>query len=153
MKRSWTAALGFGLAAAAVLAAQPPREGAPKASRKPSPAPAPASASKVERGAYIVEHLSRCGQCHTPRDENGNLLMTRMLSGAPIPVRSPYPDQSWAFAAPNIRGLAGYTDEEGVRLLMDGLTRGGTPPRPPMQQFGMKREDAEAVVAYLKSLK
>ena len=151
MKRSWTAALGIGVAAAAVLAAQPPREAAQKPSRKA--APAPATSSKVERGAYIVEHLSRCGQCHTPRDENGNLLMTRMLSGAPIPVRSPFPDESWAFAAPNIRGLAGYTDEEGVRLLTDGLTRGGTPPRPPMQQFGMKREDAEAVVAYLRSLK
>ncbi|MGH9443925.1 MAG: c-type cytochrome [Thermoanaerobaculia bacterium] len=136
----WAAA-GIGLAAAALFAVQ-----------KPADRSAP-SVPSVERGAYIVEHLSRCGQCHTPRDEKGSLIVTRWLSGAPIPVRSPFPGQPWAFAAPNIRGLVGYTDEEGVRLLTDGLTRDAKPPQPPMQQFGMKREDAEAVVAYLRSLK
>jgi mono/diheme cytochrome c family protein len=114
---------------------------------------AKAAAPPSDRGAYIVEHLSRCGQCHTPRDESGNLVMTRMLSGAPIPLRSPFPDRPWAFAAPNIRGLAGYTDEEAIRLLTEGVTRGGTPPQLPMQEFGMNREDAAAVVAYLRSLK
>jgi mono/diheme cytochrome c family protein len=129
------------LAAAALVAVQ-----------KPAPKTA-APASQLERGAYIVEHLSRCVQCHTPRDDDGNLILTRMLSGAPIPVRSPFPGQPWAFAAPNIRGLVGYTEEEGIRLLTEGITRNGTPPRLPMQQFGMNREDAQAVVAYLKSLK
>lgn len=141
MKVLWLSGAGAGLAAAALFAVQRP---AVTAAVAPSP---------VERGAYIVEHLSRCVQCHTPRDENGNLIMTRMLSGAPIPVRSPFPGQPWAFSAPNIRGLVGYTNEEGIRLLMEGVTRNGTPPRLPMQQFGMNREDAQAVVAYLKSLK
>lgn len=139
MNRFGTSALGIALAAGALFAVQRP---AAKAAAAPS-----------DRGAYIVEHLSRCGQCHTPRDESGNLVMTRTLSGAPVPLRSPFPGQSWAFAAPNIRGLAGYTDEEAIRLLTEGVTRGGTPPQLPMQQFGMTREDAAAVVAYLRSLK
>jgi mono/diheme cytochrome c family protein len=141
MKRLWAAGAGFGLAGAALLAAQKPAE-------KPA-----ASLSNVDRGAYIVAHMSMCVQCHTPRDESGALIMTRLLAGAPIPVSSPFPGHPWAFRAPNIRGMIGYTEEEGVRLLMEGITRNGTPPRPPMQQFGMNREDAEAVVAYLKSLR
>ncbi len=130
---------GIALAAGALFAVQRPA--------------ARAAAAPSDRGAYIVEHLSRCGQCHTPRDETGNLVMTRTLSGAPIPLRSPFLGQPWAFAAPNIRGFAGYTDEEAIRLLTEGVTRGGTPPQLPMQQFGMTREDAAAVVAYLRSLK
>ncbi len=139
MKLFWTSAAGLAFASTALLALPKGKTEAP--------------ASKMERGEYIVEHLSRCTQCHTPRDENGDLVRTRLLEGAPIPVSSPFPGQTWAYRAPNIRGMLGYTDEEGVRLLTDGITRNGTPPRPPMQQFGMNREDAEAVVAYLKSLK
>lgn len=139
MRIRMLAEAGIALAAGALFAVQRPA--------------AKAAALGLDRGAYIVEHLARCGQCHTPRDESGNLVMTRMLSGAPIPVRSPFPGQPWAFAAPNIRGLAGYTDEEAIRLLTEGVIRGGTPPQLPMQQFGMNHEDAVAVVAYLRSLK
>ena len=141
MKRLGTASAGCGLAVAALFAV-----------RKPAARPA-APLSKIDRGAYIVAHVSLCVQCHTPRDENGNLIETRLLSGAPIPLSSPYPGKPWAYRAPNIRGMVGYTEDEGIRLLMEGVTRNGTPPRPPMQQFAMNREDAEAVVAYLKSLK
>jgi len=55
--------------------------------------------------------------------------------------------------APAIAGLPGYTKEESIRLLMDGLTRDGRRPDPPMPQFRLNRADAEAVVAYLKSLR
>src|SRR5205814_10366240 len=121
--------------------------------------PAPVSPSSpggdvlAERGRYLVHQVALCVQCHSPRDENGRLLETRLLSGARIPVDSPFSGQPWAYQAPNIRGMVGYTEEEGVRLLTEGIIRGGTPPRPPMQQFHMTREDARAVVAYLKSLR
>lgn len=51
-----------------------------------------------------------------------------------------------------IKGLTGYTDEQEIRLLTTGITRNGTPPRPPMPPFRLTREDAAAVVAYLRSL-
>jgi len=117
-----------------------------------TPAPPP-SGSRVERGRYLVHQVALCVQCHSPRDENGRLLETRLLSGARIPVDSPFPGQPWAYQAPDIRGMVGYTDEEGIRFLTEGITRGGTPPRPPMQQFHLTVEDARAVVAYLKSLR
>lgn len=134
---AFLAAIGLGAAAAP--------SAPPAASSEPGTA--------VERGRYLVHRVALCIQCHSPRDENGKLLETQLLTGARIPVDSPFPGQPWAYHAPNIRGMLGYTDEEGVRLLTQGITRNGTPPKPPMQQFHMTREDARAVVAYLKSLR
>ena len=127
----------------------------PRATPPPAPAPpAPAGGDAlVEHGRYLVHQVALCVQCHSPRDESGRLLETRLLSGAPIPVASPFSGQPWAYQAPNIRGMVGYTEEEGIRLLTEGITRGGTPPRPPMQPFHLSRDDARAVVAYLKSLR
>ena len=123
------------------------------AAKAPAPPPPPAaSGAAIERGRYLVHDVALCIQCHSPRDEDGNLIATKLLTGARIPVRSPYPAQPWAYQAPNIRGMIGYTEAEGVRLLTEGITRGGTPPKPPMQRFHMTPEDARAVVAYLKSL-
>ena len=96
---------------------------------------------------------NRDHECHTPRDENGNLIRDEYLNGAPVPVKAPpYPQINWAVKAPAIVGLIGYTDEQGVRLLTSGVTRDGRVPNPPMPPFRMSVRDAEAVVAYLKSL-
>jgi mono/diheme cytochrome c family protein len=111
------------------------------------------SAGATQRGKYIVDHLAMCIQCHTPRNDAGDLIETQYLQGAPVPVKAPpYPNINWALKAPAIAGLIGYTRDEGVRLLMQGLTREGRVPNPPMPPFRMTRTDAEAVVDYLKSL-
>jgi hypothetical protein len=138
------------LTAAALFLPMALATGAPATKTAPS---APDADSRIEHGRYLVPQVALCVQCHSPRDENGRLLETRLLSGARIPVSSPFPSQPWAYQAPDIRGMVGYTDEEGIRLLTEGITRGGTPPRPPMQQFHLTVEDARAVVAYLKSLR
>jgi len=113
-----------------------------------------AGAALVGRGKYIVEDVALCVECHTPRDENGILQPKEYLKGAPIPVKStPYPQMKWALKAPAIAGLPGYTEEQGIRLLMEGVTRDGRRPDPPMPQYRLNRADAEGVVAYLKSLR
>jgi len=107
----------------------------------------------VTQGKYIVEDLAMCVECHTPRDESGNLIRDEYLNGAPVPVKAPpYPQINWAVKAPAIAGLIGYTNDQGVRLLTSGVTRDGRVPNPPMPPFRMSVRDAEAVVAYLKSL-
>jgi mono/diheme cytochrome c family protein len=107
----------------------------------------------VGRGKYIVEHVAMCVECHTPRDKTGRLIRDEYLNGAPVPVDSPpYPGMKWALKAPAIAGLPGYTKEEGVRLLTRGITSDGRTPNPPMPPFRLSIQDAEAVVAYLKSL-
>ena len=108
----------------------------------------------IGRGKYIVEHVALCSECHTPRDENGTLKPSEYLKGAPVPVKSPpYPQMKWALKAPAIAGLPGYTEEESIRLLTDGITRDRRKPDPPMPQYRLNRADAEAVAAYLKSLR
>jgi len=107
----------------------------------------------VSQGKYIVEDVAMCVECHTPRDKNGSLIADEYLNGAPVPVKGPpYPQINWAVKAPAIAGLIGYSKEEGVRLLTAGVTRDGRVPNPPMPPFRMSVQDAEAVVAYLKSL-
>lgn len=106
-----------------------------------------------ERGKYFVEHVAMCIECHTPRDDSGRLLRAKYLKGAPVPVKSPpYVQVKWALRAPAIAGLPGYTAEQGVRLLTEGITADGRRPDAPMPPFQFSRADAEAIVAYLKSL-
>jgi mono/diheme cytochrome c family protein len=113
-----------------------------------------AAASLTNRGKYIVDHVAMCIQCHTPRDARGELQSGQYLLGAPVPVNAPpFPDVKWAVKAPAIAGLSGYSTEQGIRLLMEGKTRDGRTPMPPMPPFRMNRADAEAVVAFLQSLK
>ena len=45
------------------------------------------------------------------------------------------------------------TDEDMIRLLTTGVWIDGSHLRPPMPQFRMSRDDAESVVAYLRSLR
>ena len=53
---------------------------------------------------------------------------------------------------PSGRGSSPPSDEELVQLLTTGIWKNGNHLRPPMPQFRMSREDAEAVVYYLRSL-
>lgn len=112
--------------------------------------PADATAG-VERGRYLVHRVAMCVECHTPRDREGHRIDERLLQGAPIPVASPFPEP-WAYSSPQIAGLPGFQREDVVTLLMTGRRPNGEAPLPPMPSFRMSREDATAVVAYLKSL-
>jgi mono/diheme cytochrome c family protein len=35
----------------------------------------------LQRGEYLVRSVAGCGECHTPRDAQGNLEMSEWLSG------------------------------------------------------------------------
>jgi mono/diheme cytochrome c family protein len=52
-------------------------------------APDPSRDAAINRGAYLVEVLGHCGECHTPRNFLGGTVDSRKLGGAPAPVRSP----------------------------------------------------------------
>jgi mono/diheme cytochrome c family protein len=106
----------------------------------------------VARGEYIVEGVAMCGQCHTPRDSAGVPDRSRWLHGAPVWLVSAEPVTDWPLQAPRIAGTPPGNDAELVTLLTTGIWRDGKPLRPPMPQFHMTREDADSVVAYLKSL-
>ena len=107
----------------------------------------------ISRGKYLVERVAMCVQCHTPRNQTGELLETRYLQGGPVPVSAPPNFRiDWAYKAPAIPGLPGYSIQDGIKLLTEGITPDGRVPKAPMPKFRLTRADAEAVVTYLKSL-
>jgi mono/diheme cytochrome c family protein len=109
-------------------------------------------AKLIARGKYIVEGLAACGDCHTPRNRDGDIDRTKWLAGAPVFYEPAQSVPGWAISAPRIAGIPPGRDAEVITLLTTSVWRDGKTPRPPMPRFHMTREDAEAVVAYLKSL-
>ena len=107
----------------------------------------------VERGRYLTHDVAMCVQCHSPRNDKGEIRRGEEFSGAKIPVASPFPGPPWAVQAPNLRGLLGFSDAAMFRLLAEGIAHTGAPPQPPMPPFRMNRADAAAIIAYLRSLK
>ena len=106
----------------------------------------------VARGQYIVEGVAVCGNCHTPRKPNGELDRSRWLAGAPVPYLPARPTSDWPSVAPRLAGLPPTSNAGMVTLLTTGVWVTGKPLRDPMPHFQMTRADAEAIVAYLKSL-
>jgi mono/diheme cytochrome c family protein len=118
---------------------------APAAPREPDP-------KLVERGRYLTHDVAMCVQCHSPRDRKGAIIREEEFRGAPNPFPPPFEGAPWAIRSVNIRGLGGLPEEAVIRLLTTGIGRRGTPPDPPMPPFRMSKADAEAIVAYLRSL-
>jgi mono/diheme cytochrome c family protein len=125
------------------------------ATQKPGGQKAPSSAAgqgNVERGRYLVENVAMCEECHTPRDRGGNLDESRRLQGAPIWIMPVRHTTNWAMNAPSLAGFEQFTDEQGEQILEHGVGPNGLPIQPPMHIYHMNHADAEAIIAYLRSL-
>ena len=107
---------------------------------------------QIERGKYLVEELGRCGECHTPRTPDGDLDGSRWLQGAPVWFKPIQPVRDWAYSAPPLAGLPGFSDADAMKVLERGVGPNGYPVRPPMHDYHMNHDDAAAIVAYLRSL-
>lgn len=111
------------------------------------------TSASIARGKYIVEGVAVCSQCHTPRRPDGQLDNSRWLAGASETYLPAQPQANWPVLAPRIGGTPPATDAEMVTLLTTGVWKTGRPLRRPMPPFRMTTADAEAVVAYLKSVR
>jgi Cytochrome c len=107
---------------------------------------------EVERGRYLVEEVAKCAECHTPRNEHGELKADAWLRGAPIWIKPVAPISNWADRAPALAGFPSFTEEQGERILEKGTGPEGEALRPPMHIYHMNHADAKAIIAYLKSL-
>ena len=112
-----------------------------------------AATGDVARGKYIVEDVAMCGNCHTPRLGDGQLDRTRWLAGASNPFLPAQPRAEWPINAPRLAGTPPTTNEGMITLLTTAVWIDGKPLKDPMPHFHMTRADAEAVVAYLRSLR
>ncbi len=113
----------------------------------PMAARADAQADQVSRGEYITR-AADCAACHTAP------------GGTPFAGGRAFILPFGVLYSPNITpdqgtGIAGYSDDEWVRVLHEGVGRGGKhlyPAMPYTSYTQMTREDALAVKAYLMSL-
>jgi mono/diheme cytochrome c family protein len=111
----------------------------------------PSPEHRVERGRNLVDKIAQCADCHTPRMATGELDRLRWLQGAPLGFK-PLMEMPWMPVAPGIAGLPGYTEEQGIAFFMTGVRPNGTKCLPPMPEYQLSRDEAAAMVAYLKSL-
>ena len=117
-----------------------------------TPEPQQRVTGNVERGRYLAEHVAMCVECHSGRDEQGNILDSGRYMGAPVPPGPPWAND-WALRAPRNKGLPGYDDAMAMRLLTQGaIGRDGAQLKLPMPRFRMNNQDAADVIAFLRSL-
>jgi mono/diheme cytochrome c family protein len=114
--------------------------------------PDPTKSAQINRGAYIVQGLGHCGECHNGRNLLGDTQMADALQGGPI--------EHWY--APNITsdvrdGIGKYTDDQVFTFLKTGVAPGMGVAAGPMAETihdslrKLADDDLHAIVAYLKS--
>ena len=115
------------------------------------------AAAKVEYGRYLVEEVGKCQECHTPKLESGELDKSKWLEGAVLDVGPLKEIKGWHKTSPGLTTdgrLWERWKEEGVRnFLITGLNPKGGKAEAPMPTYKLKPADADAIIAYLKSLK
>jgi mono/diheme cytochrome c family protein len=117
--------------------------------------------SPTERGEYLVNTIMACGNCHSPRDANGQLIKDKALSGG-LTFNTP----AFVATASNITpdretGIGSWSDVEIKRALIDGVRPDhGRLPGVPLAAImpanfykALLPDDLDAVVAYLRSVK
>jgi mono/diheme cytochrome c family protein len=145
--RSLKFALVGSMAVLALLMVRVPQTGAQEAKRT-----APAGAGDIARGAYLVNSVAMCPTCHTPHTSGGQLNQSQWLQGGPIVYLPAQPIPNWPLYEPRIGGTLPTSEAGMINLLTSGLWIDGKELRDPMPKFHMNRADAEAVVAYLKTV-
>lgn len=105
----------------------------------------------VARGEYLVENVGMCRDCHSPLGPQGP-DPARHLAGAELVFAPAITVPDWASTAPAIAGLPSLDDDDAIALLSTGALANGMTLRPPMPRYRLTRDDAIAVVAYLRSL-
>jgi mono/diheme cytochrome c family protein len=116
--------------------------------------PDPKQSPAWNRGAYLVQGLGHCNECHAPRNTFGAMVTEPFLAGGLVPVQNWYaPDLSMGANG----GLSGWNEADVVALLKTGRSRKGTA-FGPMADVVIRStqhlddSDLAAMATYLKSL-
>jgi mono/diheme cytochrome c family protein len=80
--------------------------------------PDPGKSASWNRGAYLVEALGHCAECHSPRNALGAIPEDRRFAGGPNPEgKGSVPN-----ITPHESGLKGWTKADVEEVLASGLT-------------------------------
>jgi mono/diheme cytochrome c family protein len=111
----------------------------------------PGKSSVLNRGAYLVEALGHCGECHTPRNWLGGPKKGRLLGGAKLDEGA---------AAPNLTPtrLKKLSDDDIRDILRTAMKPDGDVLSDTMAEVventtsKLTPQDLDALVAYLRAL-
>jgi mono/diheme cytochrome c family protein len=105
------------------------------------------------RGAYLVEALGHCGECHTPRRVTQSLDNSRKFAGGAIEGW-----QAYNITADKQSGIGGWTDDAVIAYLKTGHADGHSSASGPMAEAiadgtaYLTPEDLHAIVVYLRTI-
>jgi mono/diheme cytochrome c family protein len=115
--------------------------------------PDPAKSAELNRGAYLVEALGHCAECHSPRDFSGGIIADRHFAGGVdaegtgwVPNITPHAD-----------GIGKWSDKDIAYLLESGFNPGfdsvgSTMADVVLNTAKLSPADRKAMAAYIKSL-
>lgn len=107
----------------------------------------------VAYGAYLAGPVSHCMECHTPMGPQGPMLEKAGQGG--FTFHGPWGISVASNLTSHEDGLAGYSDDEVKKMIVEGVRPNGSPMFPPMP-YGylakMTPDDLSAIVLYLRSL-
>ena len=113
--------------------------------------PDPAHSPNWNRGAYLVNSLGHCAECHSPRNFLGGIVAAQRFAGGPNPE-----GEGWV---PNItqKGLDDWSEKDIAYFLEtgelpEGDTASGSMARVIKNSSQLSPEDRMAIAEYLKSL-
>ncbi len=118
---------------------------------KPGPATTDTGSTPVARGAYLVNALSHCGECHTPRNFLGGPKRDRFLAGGTgpdgkgVPNLTPFKLKKWGDAELKDFLTTGMTAEGDVTAEAMGEVVTNTTSK-------ITAEDLAAIIAYLRTI-
>ena len=110
----------------------------------------------LERGTYLMRGIAACGNCHTPKDEQGRPIAGRELAGGFVIDAPPFRAVAANITPYRATGIGAWTDQEIITAIRDGRRPDGRlmgPPMPFEDYRKMSDRDVRAIVAYLRSVK
>ncbi|MFC0401338.1 c-type cytochrome [Paraburkholderia rhizosphaerae] len=115
--------------------------------------PDPKQSAEWNRGAYLVDGLAHCGECHTPRNFMDGLQSRERLSGA---TRAGW--HAFNITPDKLSGIGDWSDADVVAYLSSGVASGRANAAGPMARVVedstqyLSGEDLRSIAVYLRAL-
>ncbi len=109
----------------------------------------------LERGAYLVNGVAACGNCHTMQTPEGPVPGMELAGGLELPEPGVFVARASNITPDVETGVGGWTDDQLIVAIREGKRPDGSTIGPPMP-FSLYRDlsdtDVRAMVAYLRSV-
>lgn len=113
-----------------------------------------ADTQQLARGRYLVEGVVACGNCHGARNEKGQLVPEKGLSGGMLFDEPPFKAYAANITMDAESGIGKWTAQQLARAIREGVRPDNSiigPPMPVEFYRHLSDEDLAAIVAYLRA--